>query len=51
MPYQVEGRLLEVCTCNVVCPCWFGEDPGNGTCDGLLVWAVDKGTLRSKALS
>ena len=51
MPYQVEGRLLEVCTCNVVCPCWLGEDPDNGTCDGLLVWAVDKGTVNGTDVS
>lgn len=45
MAYQLEGRLLEVCTCNVLCPCWVGEDPDNGTCDGLLSWKVDKGTV------
>jgi hypothetical protein len=45
MSYQVEGRLLEVCTCNVLCPCWVGEDPDGGTCDGLLVWKVEKGSI------
>jgi hypothetical protein len=45
MPYQLEGRLLEVCNCNVLCPCWVGEDPDNGTCDGLLAWHVDNGTV------
>jgi hypothetical protein len=45
MPYQLEGRLLEVCTCNVLCPCWVGEDPDGGTCDGTLAWHVDKGTV------
>jgi hypothetical protein len=45
MSYQLEGRLLEVCTCNVLCPCWVGEDPDNGTCDGVLAWHVDKGTV------
>ena len=51
MPYQIEGRLLEVCTCNVVCPCWLGQDPDNGTCDGLLVWAVDQGTVNGTDVS
>ena len=46
MAYQLEGRLLEVCTCNILCPCWVGEDPDNGTCDGLLSWMVDKGTVK-----
>ncbi len=45
MPYQLEGRLLEVCTCNVLCPCWVGEDPDGGTCDGTLAWHVDQGTV------
>ena len=45
MPYQLEGRLLEVCTCNVLCPCWVGEDPDGGTCDGTLAWRVDKGSV------
>ena len=45
MPYQLEGRLLEVCTCNVLCPCWVGEDPDGGTCDGTLAWHVDKGSV------
>ena len=45
MAYQLEGRLLEVCTCNVLCPCWVGEDPDNGTCDGVLAWHVDEGTV------
>lgn len=45
MSYKVEGRLLEVCTCNVLCPCWVGEDPDMGYCDGLLAWRVDKGAV------
>ncbi|HEU0021547.1 MAG TPA: DUF1326 domain-containing protein [Dehalococcoidia bacterium] len=45
MAYQIEGTLFEVCTCNVLCPCWVGEDPDNGTCDGLLGWRVDKGLI------
>ncbi len=44
--YAVEGRLLEVCTCKVLCPCWVGEDPdGDGTCDSILGWYVDRGTV------
>jgi hypothetical protein len=44
MAYHLEGRLLEVCTCKAFCPCWVGEDPDNGTCDGLLAWHIEKGT-------
>ena len=45
MSYHLEGRLLEVCNCNVLCPCWIGEDPDNGTCDTIVAWRVDKGTI------
>jgi hypothetical protein len=45
MAYDVEGRLLEVCTCKTLCPCWVGEDPDGGTCDGLLTWRIDRGTI------
>ena len=45
MSYHLEGRLLEVCNCNVLCPCWIGEDPDNGTCDTIVAWRIDKGTV------
>jgi hypothetical protein len=45
MAYRLEGRLLEVCTCNVICPCWVGADPDGGTCDGTLSWHFDKGEI------
>ena len=51
MAYEVEGRLLEVCTCKILCPCWVGEDPDNGTCDGLLVWKVEKGNVNGVDVS
>ena len=45
MGYQVKGQLLEVCTCNILCPCWLGEDPDFGTCDGVLAWHYDEGHI------
>ena len=45
MAYQLEGSLLEVCTCNVICPCWVGEDPDGGQCDGIVAYRVDRGTV------
>jgi hypothetical protein len=51
MSYDIEGRLLEVCTCNVLCPCWVGEDPDGGTCDSVFGWAVDKGTVEGVDVS
>ena len=45
MSYHLEGRLLEVCDCRVLCPCWIGEDPDNGTCDSMQAWHFDKGNI------
>jgi len=45
MAYHLEGRLLEVCNCRVLCPCWIGEDPDNGTCDTIVAWHFDKGSV------
>ena len=46
MGYKLEGTLLEVCTCNVLCPCWIGEDPdGDGYCDAVMAWHIDRGTI------
>lgn len=45
MGYALEGDLLEVCTCNVLCPCWVGEDPDGGVCKSTLAYVIDKGTI------
>jgi hypothetical protein len=45
MSYHLEGRLLEVCNCKVLCPCWIGEDPDNGTCDTIVAWHIDQGAV------
>jgi hypothetical protein len=51
MGYTLEGQLLEVCTCNVLCPCWVGEDPDGGTCDGVLSWHIQNGTVNGTDVS
>ena len=45
MGYHLEGRLLEVCNCRVLCPCWIGEDPDHGTCDTIVAYRFDKGQI------
>jgi len=49
--YAIEGRLLEVCNCQAICPCWVGEDPDAGTCDSILGWAVDTGSIQGVDVS
>jgi hypothetical protein len=43
--YELEGTLLEACSCGVLCPCWIGEDPDGGTCDAFNAYHFDRGTI------
>jgi len=45
MAYTLEGRLLEVCNCNIACPCWLGEDPDPGFCYSAEGYRVDNGIV------
>jgi hypothetical protein len=45
MSYKLEGQLLEFCSCNVLCPCWLGEDPDGDLCEGFISYHVEKGTI------
>jgi hypothetical protein len=44
--YQFQGTLLEACNCDVLCPCWIGEDPDNGTCSSVVAYHLDQGRIR-----
>jgi len=43
--YEMEGDLLEVCNCGILCPCWVGEDPDNGTCDSVMGYHIRSGSV------
>ena len=45
MPYHLEGRMLEACSCDAICPCWVGQDPDGGKCLDTLAWHFDKGNV------
>jgi hypothetical protein len=49
--YELEGSLLEVCTCNVLCPCWIGEDPDGGDCLSVVAYHFDRGTVQGVDVS
>src|SRR5215469_13424637 len=51
MAYKLEGSLLEVCDCEILCPCWVGEMPDNGTCQTALAYHFDRGTIDSVDVS
>jgi hypothetical protein len=43
--YLLEGTLLEACSCNVLCPCWIGEDPDLGECFSFVAYHIDSGQV------
>ena len=43
--YTLEGTLLEVCSCGVLCPCWVGEDPDGGECFSFLSHSFRQGLI------
>lgn len=45
MGYTLEGNMLEMCTCNAICPCWVGQDPDGGKCAGVIAWRFDQGEI------
>ena len=45
MGYKLNGELLEVCTCKILCPCWVGEDPDHGTCESSMAYHFKKGEI------
>jgi len=45
MASKLESSILEVCDCKVLCPCWIGETPDNGTCQSALAYHFERGTI------
>jgi Protein of unknown function (DUF1326) len=44
MTYEVKGRFVEACDCEVICSCWAGIDPDMGSCTGLFGWTIEQGS-------
>jgi hypothetical protein len=49
--YNLVGTLLEACSCNVLCPCWIGENPDTGTCDAFVAYHFDQGVVNGVDVS
>jgi hypothetical protein len=49
--YSFTGTLIEACSCNVLCPCWIGEDPDLGDCRTFLSFHIDSGRIRGMDVS
>lgn len=45
MAYEMRGQFLEACDCQVMCPCWFDQDPNEDQCTGMVAWYVEHGQI------
>jgi hypothetical protein len=45
MPYHLEGRLLELCSCGAYCPCQPTGERDDSDCDAVNAWCIDQGTI------
>jgi hypothetical protein len=47
MAWNLKGQLIESCSCNMFCPCWFGVPDlmimDQGWCYGIITFAVEEG--------
>jgi hypothetical protein len=55
MAWQLRGQLIENCSCNVFCPCWFGVQEymimDQGWCGGLIALRIEEGDSEGLDLS
>jgi hypothetical protein len=49
--YRLAGTLLEACSCDVLCPCWIGEDPDGGECYGIVAYHFSEGVIEGVDVS
>ena len=52
--WHLRGDFLELCNCEVVCPCitqGLTETPTEGHCDGGFAWHVEEGEFNGVALN
>ena len=43
--YDLEGTLLEACSCGVLCPCWVGAVPDGGEFNLFNACKFDHGVI------
>ena len=41
--WKVSGLYFEACNCESVCPCYSGQAPSHGYCEGPCVWHIQSG--------
>ena len=41
--WHVAGDWFDVCSCDIPCPCIFGQPPTNNVCQGVLAYRIREG--------
>jgi hypothetical protein len=41
--WHVAGDWFDVCSCDIACPCIFGQSPTNNVCRGVLAYRIREG--------
>jgi hypothetical protein len=41
--WRMQGDWFDVCSCNIVCPCEFAQEPTNNHCEAVLAYHVREG--------
>jgi hypothetical protein len=49
--YELDGTLLDACSCAGPCPCWVGDDPDGGKCETFVAYHIDHGQVRGVDVS
>lgn len=45
MAYQLQGKMIEVCSCESIRPCFVNRAPDGGVCEVTVAWHIDSGTV------
>jgi hypothetical protein len=55
MAWNLSGKMVENCTCNMFCPCWFGVKElmimDKGYCGGLILFRIQDGMSNNISLA
>jgi hypothetical protein len=43
--YDLNGDILESCSCWAPCPCWIGADPDGDSCLGFNAYHIESGSI------
>lgn len=52
MSWELSGRMLEVCNCTLLCPCWvdMSAQPDQGWCGTAILFDIERGKVAGQDL-